>query len=196
MDNKLHVLRKELIEQYIFFLSLANWYWYKTIPAIKNLKQRKTPKPNPMIFDKIENASLYESISPLLKKAFAYIKQTDFSKLENGKHVIEEDVLFAIVQEYDTKNDADCKLEAHKKYIDVQYVIQGEELIGIRPLTTQTPCKEYDAENDYALYGDTCSFIKVAPTQFAVLFPQDLHKPGIKINASEKVKKVVMKVRV
>jgi len=136
-----------------------------------------------MIFDKIE-------------KAFEYLKQTDFSKLEAGKYVVDGDNLFAMVQEYDTKNDADCKLEAHKKYIDVQYVVSGEELIGVRPLINQTPSKEYDAENDYALYDDTCSFIKVSPTQFAVLFPQDLHKPGIKINTSAKVKKVVMKVRV
>jgi YhcH/YjgK/YiaL family protein len=149
-----------------------------------------------MIFDKIENAALYENISPLLKKAFTYIKQTDFSKLENGKHIIEEDNLFAIVQEYETKNDADCKLEAHKKYIDVQYIISGEEHIGVTPLINQKPCKEYDAENDYALYDDVSSFIKIIQTQFAVLFPDDLHKPGIKINVSGKVKKVVMKVRV
>ena len=149
-----------------------------------------------MIFDKIENAALYENVSPLLKKAFAYIKQTDFSKLENGKHIIEEDNLFAIVQEYETKNDADSKLEAHKKYIDVQYIISGEELIGITPLINQKPCKEYDVENDYALYDDTCSFVKIIPTQFAVLFPDDLHKPGIKINVSGKVKKVVIKVKV
>ena len=149
-----------------------------------------------MIFDKIENAKLYENVHPLFKKAFDYLKQTDFSKLENGKHVVEGDDLFAIVQEYETKNSGDAKLEAHRKYIDVQYVISGEELIGVKPLINQAPCKEYDAENDYALYDDTCSFFKVQPTQFAVLFPQDLHKPGIKVDSSTKVKKVVMKVRV
>ncbi len=109
-----------------------------------------------MIFDKIENSALYENISPLIKRAFEYLKQTDFSQLENGKHVIEGDSLFAIMQEYDTKNDGDAKLEAHQKYIDVQYIISGEECIGIRPLINQHPCKEYDAENDYALYDDTC----------------------------------------
>lgn len=149
-----------------------------------------------MIFDKIENSAIYESISPLIKKAFDYLKETDFSKLENGKHIVQGDDLFAIVQEYDTKNDADAKLEAHHKYIDVQYVVSGEELIGVKPLITQMPCKDYDAENDYALYDDTCSFVKITPKQFAVLFPQDLHKPGIKVKDSIKVKKVVMKVRV
>lgn len=149
-----------------------------------------------MIFDKIENSSIYENISPLIKRAFEYLKQTDFSGVENGKHIVDGDTVFAILQEYDTKNDSDAKLEAHRKYIDVQYIISGEELIGVRPLIAQTPCKEYDAENDYALYDDNCSFVKINPRQFAVLFPQDLHKPGVKVDGSIKVKKVVMKVRV
>lgn len=149
-----------------------------------------------MVFDKIENAAQYENISPLFKKAFEYLKQTDFSKLENGKHLVDGDSIMAILQEYETKNNTDCKLEAHKKYIDIQYIISGEELIGVSPFTNQAPCKEYDAENDYALYEDTCSFIKIKQAQFAVLFPQDLHKPGIKIDAPAKVKKVVMKVKI
>lgn len=149
-----------------------------------------------MIFDKIENSAIYESVSPLIKRALEYLKQTDFTIMENGKHLVEGEDLFAVVQEYDTKNDADAKLEAHRKYIDVQYVVSGEELIGVQPLINQVPCREYDTENDYALYDDACSFVKVTATQFAVLFPQDLHKPGIKVNGSAKVKKVVMKVKI
>ncbi len=52
-----------------------------------------------MIFDKVENSAIYENISPLIKKAFEYLKQTDFSLLENGKHTVDEDTLFAILQE-------------------------------------------------------------------------------------------------
>lgn len=149
-----------------------------------------------MILDTLENSGLYESINPLFRKAFAYLKETDFFALENGKYFVEGEALFAIVQEYETKSDADAKLEAHKKYIDVQYVVSGEELIGLSSLQGQAPCKEYDAENDYALYDEPCSFIKLSKGQFAILFPQDLHKPGIKISTPEKVKKVVMKVAV
>jgi YhcH/YjgK/YiaL family protein len=149
-----------------------------------------------MIFDKIENSELYENISPLIKKAFDYIKTTDFSKIENGKHSIEQDDLFAIVQDYETKNDFDVKLEAHKKYIDLQYIISGEEMIGIEPLLHQKPFKEYDSENDYSLYDDTCSFIKITETQFMILFPQDLHKPGIRIKDVARIKKVVIKVKI
>jgi YhcH/YjgK/YiaL family protein len=149
-----------------------------------------------MIFDKIENCKLYENISPLINKAFDYIKTTDFSKIEIGKHSIEGDDLFAIVQEYDTKNDSDAKLEAHKKYIDVQYIISGEEMIGVEPLLNQKQFREYDSENDYALYDNSCSFIKIAETQFMILFPQDLHKPGIKIKEVARIKKVVVKVKI
>src|SRR5579862_2731121 len=111
-----------------------------------------------MIFDKIENSVVYENISPLIKRAFDYLKHTDFSDMAIGKHTIDGDEIYAILQEYDTKNDADAKLEAHRKYIDVQYIISGEELIGVLPLTNQTTCKEYDAENDYALYDYASSF--------------------------------------
>jgi YhcH/YjgK/YiaL family protein len=149
-----------------------------------------------MIFDKIENCKLYENISPLINKAFDYIKTTDFSKIEIGKHSIEGDDLFAIVQEYETKNDFDAKLEAHQKYIDVQYIISGEEMIGVEPLLEQKQFREYDSENDYALYDDNCSFIKIAEKQFMILFPQDLHKPGIKINTVAPVRKVVVKVKI
>lgn len=149
-----------------------------------------------MIFDKIENSVIYENISPLIKRAFDYLRQTDFSGMEKGQYNIDGDEIYAILQEYDTKNDADAKLEAHRNYIDVQYIISGEELIGVHPLTNQTPYKEYDAENDFALYDDACSYIKVNPGQFAILFPQDLHKPGIKVGGSTKIKKALIKVRV
>lgn len=149
-----------------------------------------------MIFDKIENSGLYENIDSKIKKAFDYIKKTDFNKLELGKHVIDEENVFAILMEYETKNASDCKLEVHKKYIDVQYVISGNENIGHIPLTTQIPSKVYDDKDDYALYDNVCSLIKVEPRQFAIFYPSDLHMPGVKTDAIMKVKKVVVKVRV
>jgi YhcH/YjgK/YiaL family protein len=148
-----------------------------------------------MIFDKIENSAIYENINPFIKIAFDYLKQTNFSLIDIGKHIVDGDNIFAIVQEYETRNNEDVKLEAHKKYIDVQYVVSGEEFIGVCPLIRQIPVKVYDVDNDYALYEDSCSFIKIKPKQFAILFPQDLHKPGIKINTPIKVRKVVVKVR-
>ena len=149
-----------------------------------------------MIFDKIENSALYENINPRIKKAFDYIKKTDFNKLELGKHAIENEDVFAILMEYETKNANDCKLEAHKKYIDVQYIISGTENIGHTPLISQAPSKGYDDKDDYALYDNNCTLIKVEPGQFAIFFPEDLHMPGVKNEAILKIRKVVVKVKV
>lgn len=148
-----------------------------------------------MIIDKIENSELYESLHPRFAKAFAFICKTDFSKLGDGKYEIENDDIFAIVQEYNTKDKKEAKLEAHRKYIDIQYIHSGVELIGVATLHNQIPITN-DPENDIAFYQGEASFIKLKAGMFAIFFPDDLHMPGIKLTQSAKVKKVVVKVRV
>ena len=148
-----------------------------------------------MIIDKIENSEIYESIHPRFAKAFAFICKTDFSKLGDGKYEIENDDIFAIVQEYNTKDKKEAKLEAHRKYIDIQYIHSGVELIGVATLHNQIPITN-DPENDIAFYQGETSFIKLEAGMFAIFFPDDLHMPGIKLTQSAKVKKVVVKVRV
>ena len=148
-----------------------------------------------MIIDKIENYRLYVNLSEKINKAFAYIKDTDLIKMELGKYIIDNDDVFALVQEYDTKEKNECKLEGHYKFIDIQYIIHGSEFIGVTSLTNQAPVCKNEA-GDYALYdSDTC-LIKFETGMFAIFFPNDLHMPGIKLNQISKVKKVVIKVRV
>jgi YhcH/YjgK/YiaL family protein len=146
-----------------------------------------------MILDKIENSKQYESLHPLFAKAFEYIRKTDFSNLADGKYEIENDTLFAIVQEYNTKDEG--KPEAHRKYIDIQYIHSGVELIGIATLNNQTLISN-EPEKDLAFYESETSFINLESGMFAVFFPDDLHMPGIKLNQSTKVKKVVIKILV
>lgn len=147
-----------------------------------------------MIVDKIENSELYESLHPRFAKAFAFISKTDFSKLDDGKYEIENDNIFAIVQEYNTKDKKEAKLEAHRKYIDIQYIHSGIELIGVAAFKDQIPTTD-DTEKDLAFYEGDASFIKLEAGMFAIFFPDDLHMPGIKLTQSAKVKKVVVKVR-
>ena len=92
-----------------------------------------------MVIDKIENSKLYVSLSEKIAKAFAYINKTDLSQLALGKYEIDNNDIFAFVQEYDTKDKSECKLEGHSKYIDIQYIISGVELIGVTSLTNQIP---------------------------------------------------------
>jgi len=92
-----------------------------------------------MVIDKIENYKLYVSLSEKIAKAFAYINETDLSQTALGKYEIDNDDIFALVQEYDTKDKNECKLEGHSKYIDIQYIIYGVELIGVTSLINQIP---------------------------------------------------------
>ena len=109
---------------------------------------------------------------------------------------IDGENVYALINEYLTKDESEAKLEAHKKYIDVQFVAVGSEKIGYSPLTNQQPIKPYDEVNDYSLYDCEKSFLTLETGMFAIFSPDDLHMPGIRITDSEFVKKVVVKVRV
>jgi YhcH/YjgK/YiaL family protein len=150
-----------------------------------------------MIIDLLSSAHVYYNQGPLFKKAFEYLAQTDFSKVEKGKYELDGEQLFAMVNEYDTVSPDTQQMESHKKYIDIQYIVTGAERIGHDFLTTQTPSKAYDAEKDFMLFGEKPTFFSVLQQgMFAIFFPHDLHMPNIKIDAPSFVKKVVIKVAV
>ena len=148
-----------------------------------------------MILDKIENYKLYVSLNERIARAFTYIIETDFSQIALGKHLIENEDIFALVQEYNTKEIEDCKLESHKKYIDVQYMISGDELMGITTLNNQEII-EKNEENDYFFYNSNYTPIRVNEGMFTIFFPDDIHMPCIKVETTQFVKKVVVKVKI
>jgi YhcH/YjgK/YiaL family protein len=149
-----------------------------------------------MIIDKLSNSHLYSSLGERINKAFEYLKQTDFSKMELGKYKIDGENIFALVNEYNTKDEGEGKLEAHKKYIDVQFVAKGKELMGYSPLENQIVIDEYNQQNDIIFFSGEKSFTQVDEGMFAIFFPTDVHLPGIKVNEKSYVKKVVIKVKV
>lgn len=149
-----------------------------------------------MVIDNLAHSSLYEHLGPLFVKGFTYLKETDFSKVPKGKYEVDGTDLIAIVNEYNTVDPAGEQMEAHKKYIDVQYIVSGEERIGHDLLQQQTPSKAYDEENDYWLFADRPAFFSTLRAgMFAIFFPTDLHMPNIRIQEPAPVKKVVLKLR-
>ena len=148
-----------------------------------------------MIVDKIENADLYKILGERIQKSFNYIKQTDLKNLQPGRYDIDGDNIFALISEYQTKAESEGKLEAHRKYIDVQYVIYGEELMGYVPLGDQQILEPYKEENDIIFYTGEKVFIKVSEGMFAIFFAEDIHMPGINAHQKASVKKLVIKVR-
>ena len=149
-----------------------------------------------MVIDKLSNTHLYSKLGERINTAFSYLKENDFSKMELGKYEIDGDNIFALVNEYNTKDESEGKLEAHKKYIDVQFVAKGSELMGFVPLENQKIIVEYNEQNDITFFEGANSFTKVDEGMFAIFFPTDVHLPGIKVNEKSYIKKVVIKVKV
>lgn len=148
-----------------------------------------------MILDTLENISTYLELHPNLALGLKYIAETDFFDLEMGKYTIEGEDVFAILQTYTTKPAEQCRYEAHKKYIDIQYMVKGKELMGVTPLNNQT-ITENLPENDVAFYKAEGQQILVNENCFTIFFPEDVHMPGIQAKNAEEIIKVVVKVAV
>ena len=149
-----------------------------------------------MIKDRLEYASNYYGISNNLKKAFEWLMSQDLVKINTGKYYIDDKDMFVNIQEYETKTDA--MYETHKKYIDIQYMIKGEELIGV---VDKNKCKHaipYSAEDDieFMNYNENEVYQVLTTGEFVVLFPNDAHKPSINSGEKSFVKKAIVKVPV
>lgn len=150
-----------------------------------------------MVIDHLQNAAKYYSLSNGIEKALRFLQETDLLALENGKHIIMEDQVFAIVQEYETKDLTQEKLESHRKFIDVQFVVKGEEKMGHALLQTQIPSRAYNPDDDYMLFDEAPDFFSVIKEgMFTVFFPHDLHMPCIQHGSATQVKKIVFKIAV
>lgn len=148
-----------------------------------------------MILDTLANAETYLGLHPGFEKAFAFLRRAGLGKLEAGKYPIDGDDVFALVQKNPGKTTKDARLEAHRNYIDIQFLIDGDERTGWR---LRTECKEtqqvYSAERDIEFFSDPpLNYLSLKPDMFAVFFPGDAHAPMI---SNGTVHKCVVKVRV
>ena len=146
-----------------------------------------------MILDTLDNYELYSSINERIAKGFAFLRNTDLDAIASGRHDIEGDTIFALVQEYPTKPLNECKLESHQRYIDIQYMIRGEELMGVTTKNNQVVI-EQNPERDYIFYEGDTSLVLVKQGMFTIFFPDDIHQPCVQVKSPSEVKKVVIKV--
>lgn len=147
-----------------------------------------------MIKDRLENAKTYYSLSENLKKGLLWLENTDLKNISDGKYEIVGEEVYASVQTYDTKQDADY--ESHRNYIDIQYMIDGCEKIGVTDIKNCTTTIEYDFQRDLEFYkiNSPEEYITLPKGCFTILFPHDAHKPSISLEEKTTVKKVVVKV--
>lgn len=144
-----------------------------------------------MILDKIENSSRYK----LLEFLTEYKKKEMSFTFQKGKFEIDKDTFFGIGLEYDTKSESDCLWEAHKKYLDIHVILEGEEKINISETETMKPTMDFDYENDYQLFeGSKQQTVTLKKGSFLALFPNECHQTAIQVNESVGVKKIVFKI--
>ena len=145
--------------------------------------------------DKLQFAKQYQLNKAVWDKAFAYLKTTDLKTLANGRHVIDGENVYGIVTQAPTKDYDKTAFESHRKYIDLQYVITGEEKMAKAPVTSVTVSKPYEAAADIAYYTGEGKIYSVPAASFMLFFPTEAHRPNITPGGNKVVKKIVIKIK-
>lgn len=164
--------------------------WVKSHQWAKDLKIKPAPSINSVEFMK-----QYESNNALWDKAFAFLGDSKLATMAPGKYPIDGDNAFATISAGLPKKLENVKWESHRKYIDLQYVISGKVKIGIAPVSKATVTKPYDESHDVANYNAEGRYLTATPKEFFLFFPQDAHRPDIKVDGADSLKKLVIKIR-
>lgn len=151
-----------------------------------------------MILDTLPLWRRYAAINPRFVKAFAFLEQVT-PGTSDGRHEIDGEAVFALVQRYRTRPVAGMQLEAHRRYVDIQFVVQGREVIQWAPLADLAEVTmPYDEVKEAALFAATAGMVPVRlpADHFVILFPEDAHAPCCAWDEPAEVMKVVVKVAV
>jgi YhcH/YjgK/YiaL family protein len=148
-----------------------------------------------MILSALSQSDRYAALHPLFQRAFDYIRDTDLFAMEPGRYKIAGDDLIAIVEKVTAKTKDMAKLEAHRKYIDIQLVLEGDETMGWKPLADcLNPISEHSMEKDIRFFHDApASYVPVPPDHFCIFFPEDAHAPLV---GNGTIRKVIFKIAV
>jgi YhcH/YjgK/YiaL family protein len=143
-------------------------------------------------------AERYDYLSDRFRKAYAFLGRDDLATMPTGRHEIDGDAVFANVMDVTTVPAASKDFEAHRRYFDVQFVVDGEEEFQVAPLEGLTCTSAYDGKGDCALYAAPSHFTRVVlrSGDMAVVGPEEAHRPACSLDAPVTERKVVVKVAV
>ena len=151
-----------------------------------------------MIFDQAKNLDFYKTlgVGDRYAKAIEWLKNTDLAALENGKYEIDGKDVYVNVMSYTTLPWEEAKYEAHENYTDIQYVIDGTEVMTYAPVEALTPDGEYNAQKDVIKFDNSNPGLQIVCNagDFMIFFPWDGHKPKAANGSPSFVKKVVVKI--
>ena len=148
-----------------------------------------------MVLDTLAASHKYIGMHARFARAFEFLATRDVGALAPGRHEIDGDCLYVSIDHKDGRGEEGARLEAHRRYIDIQYTIDGDERIGWMPLARcKAPDGPFDEEKDVVLFGDRpTTWVAVPPGSFAIFFPHDAHAP---LAGHGRMKKAIVKIAV
>jgi len=162
--------------------------------SLVNLNERDVK----MILDTIDNTRLYIGLHAGFAKAFEILTDKTLAKKQDGKYSVDGDKIYYTIQRYTTKPLNEGNLEAHRKYIDIQFLLEGVEILGYAPLKGLTTAEVYNPQKDIAFFNTPKEItkVKLEPGLFCILFPDDAHLPCRQLAGPAEVRKVIIKIQI
>ena len=149
-----------------------------------------------MVIDSLHHSQMYAGLSQRIGRALDWLRVTDLTAVPIGRHEIDGDALFVLVQDITTKPLEQGVWEAHRRYLDIHAPLTGDENFGYAPLEALEVTQAYDEAKDFCLLRGAGTLQRVSPGMFVLVWPQDAHMPGIALGAPQAVRKVVIKALV
>jgi biofilm protein TabA len=148
-----------------------------------------------MILDAVDNIDRYADRNPGFGLVHAFLCQNNIQNLALGTYEIDGERVFASIEKCSGKGRQHARLEAHRKYIDIQLCVTGSDEIGIKPLEScRSVTAEYDDARDIEFYSDTAdTWVRIDRQTCAILFPEDVHAP---LAGNGEIIKLVFKIAV
>jgi len=151
-----------------------------------------------MILDRLDNWTLYFPNGSLIAKAFGFLQNDIGPSTPDGRIDIDSDRLYAVIAAYETRPMEHCRFEVHRRYLDIQYLLAGSELIGWSGREGLTISEKYDPEKDVEYFEHPANYtsLQLHSGQFAFFYPDDAHAPGARLGSIVTARKVLVKIAV
>lgn len=148
-----------------------------------------------MIYDILAHRAVYYGLGERFRKALDFMAETDLAALPDGRYELEGDDLFISLSTYETKPANDTP-ETHRRYVDIQYLVEGREKVGVAPLEAMTGVAEARPEGDIWLHHGPTEQLTLGDGRFMIFWPGDAHAPGVAADAPARARKCLAKIRV
>lgn len=147
-----------------------------------------------MIVDRLSCFKTYIKLHKNFSMISNFMKLNTLNTLEEGHHIISGESVFLSINRYETQTNKN--FEAHKQYIDLQIVLEGNEYIKWCPLSETCPITNYDIHKDITFLTGKGQKFLATQDLFFIFFPEDAHQPGITFESPKYVKKAVFKIKI